>query len=254
MKNSALKFDTEDMLSGIDEEIIVEMAKNGVIYGHKKSKTDPNMRPHISVNRQEVEIINPLSVLDSLEKAGEFLKSLADEKKLVLFVGTIASARESIFDFAREFNAPYVTSRWLGGTLTNFKIIRERIDYYRDLKEKKQKGEFDKYTKKERLDFTKEIGKMSEIFEGLLKLERVPDAIFMVDAKEHSTAIREAKRANVPVVAIVDTDDNPKTVDYPIFANDHSKKSITWVIGKLIEQIKGKREETAEPEEKTEDK
>lgn len=240
---SSTKIDPAELPIEIDEETVIDMAQNGVIYGHKKSKTNPNMRPYISVNRQEIEIINPLSVKNSLEEAGEFLKNLIKENKMILFVGTVSSAKEAILGFSKEFDAPHVTSRWLGGTLTNFKVIRERTEYYRDLKEKNEKGELDKYTKKEKLDFTKEINKMSEIFEGLLKLDKVPDAVFIIDANENQTAIREAKKVGVPVVAVVDTDDDPKSVEYPIFANDHSRKSIVWVVDKLIEYIKGQAKE-----------
>src|SRR3989344_4167858 len=224
----------------LDESLITEMAKVGVIYGHKKSKTHPRMRPYIACQRNEIELIDPEATLAGLDKAVEFLKEKVKPGGggLVLLVGSNPAAQAAISDLAKEFNMPYVVTRWLGGTLTNFPVISKRMQYFQDLRAKAEKGELAKYTKKERAKFNKEVGKMTISFEGLIKLTRVPDVLFVVDIDAHSTAVREARRLKIPIVAIVDTDDDPDLVSYPIFANDHAKASIEWIINKIREGIK----------------
>jgi small subunit ribosomal protein S2 len=222
----------------LSEEQITEMAKAGIFYGHKKTVTHPRMKPFLGGRRNEIEIINPEETVKSLAKAITFLKETIAQGGLVLWVGTKPAAKAAIKRIADEFKSPYVTFRWLGGILTNFKVLSARLNYFLDLKAKQAKGEFAKYTKKEQLDFNKEIQKMTRIFDGLAPLTRLPAAIFIVDAEEHATAIREARRLKIPIVAIIDSNDDPALVDYPIFANDHAKASIEWIIGKIEEGIK----------------
>ncbi|MAF79510.1 30S ribosomal protein S2 [bacterium] len=227
----------------IDEKTVLELANAGVIYGHKKSKTHPKMKPFIGANRNEIELLKPESVINSLQKAIEFLKEKQSRKALILVVGTHPSAHGSIEKLAETFSFPLVTTRWLGGTITNFTVIHERVKEYLDLKSKKEKGELSKYTKKEQLDFTKKLKKMKEKFEGLVRLTKVPDVLFTVDPKEHETAIREAKIKNIPVIALADTDDNPQEIDYPIIANDHAKSSIDWIVDKITEALESAKVE-----------
>lgn len=222
----------------ISEDVVREMVQTGMIFGHKKSKTHPNMKPHISGNRNEVELINPASSWESLENAIEFIKNTIGDSGLMLLVGTNSSAKSVIEGFAKEFNFPYVTSRWLGGTLTNFSVIRSRVSYYEGLKEKKSRGDFAKYTKKEQHKFNEEIKKMSGFFEGLIPFVKLPDILFVVDIEEHNTSVREAKRLSIPVVAIVDTDDDPSLISHPIFASDHSRQGIAWIVEKISEAIR----------------
>ena len=226
----------------LNEETISEMAKAGVVYGHKKSRTHPKMRPYIAGTRNEIEFIDPEATLNALQKATEFLKEKIKAGGLVLLVGTISAAKNAIEEFAHELKFPYVTTRWLGGTLTNFKVLNDRKTYYETLKTRREKGELVKYTKKEQLEFSKEIAKLSKNFDGLANLSRVPDALLVVDIDEHGTAIREARKMRIPIVALVDTDDDVSLVDYPIFANDHAKSSIEWVVGKIKEGIKDNSE------------
>lgn len=222
----------------INNDLVLEMAKAGVFYGHKKTKTHPRMKPYIGGQRNEIEILDPEIVLKSLEKAGQFLKEKLSPGGLILFVGTKPAAKESIKTLAEEFKMPFVIFRWLGGTLTNFKVISQRSNYYQDLKSKKEKGELSKYTKKEQLDFSKEIDKMSRSFEGLANLNRLPDAVFIVDPEESKTAVAEVRKLNIPMVVIMDTNDDPALMEYPIFANDHTKASIEWIFAKIKEAIK----------------
>lgn len=235
----------------ISNELLTEMAEAGVVYGHKKSKTHPRMKPFISGIKNEIELIDPQATLTGIERAVQVIKEVRLKSGLILFAGTGPAAKQIVKDFAVELKMPYVVSRWLGGTLTNFKIINARIKYYEDLKAKIAKGELGKYTKKEQLGFEKEIKKMKEFFEGLVPLDRLPGLLFVVDVDLHSTAVREAHIAKIPIVAVIDTDDDPASVDYPIFANDHGKSSIEWVINKIREGIKVQRSESTNTSEST---
>ena len=222
----------------LTEEQIAEIAKTGLFYGHKKTVTHPKMKPFLGGRRNDIEIIDPDQTMKSLAKAVEFLKSVVSQGGLVLWVGTKAPAKAAVKSIADELKSPYVTFRWLGGILTNFKVISARLNYFLDLKAKQAKGELSKYTKEEQLEFAKEVQKMTRIFDGLAPLTRLPAALFIVDAKEHETAVREARRLKIPVVAMIDSNDDPTLVDYPIFANDHAKASIEWVVEKIKEGIK----------------
>ena len=222
----------------LTESIIADMVKLGVVFGHKKSKTHPRMKPFITGNKNEIELIDPEVTFAGLQKAAVFLKEKVMANGLILIVGTIPSAKSVTEEFAKEFKSPFVVSRWLGGTLTNFAIINKRSQYYQDLKIRKDSGGLNKYTKKEQLQFNNEIRKMAKFFDGLLNLNRLPDALLVVDIKAHETAVREAKRMHIPVVAILDTDDNIDLVAYPILANDHAKSSIEWVMNQIKQIIK----------------
>lgn len=222
----------------INTELTQDLAKRGVLHGHLRAKTHPKMKPYIAGNRGEIEFLDPEATVASVARAGAFLKDAVHAGGIVLVVGTGIPARGTVERFATTFSFPYVIVRWLGGTLTNYKIISTRMRYYVDLKAKQQKNELSKYTKKEQLGFGKEIGKLSKFFGGLLRLDRMPAALVVVGVSEHMTAIREAKRMNIPVVGILDTNDDPSLVTYPVFANDRSVQSIEWVFGELEKIIK----------------
>ncbi len=221
----------------LTEELALEMAQTGVLYGHARSKTHPRMKPYIGGQRNEMELLAPQATVDSMNRAETFLKKEIGEGKMGIFVGTLPSAQEAIKQWARELKMPYVVTRWLGGTITNFSVIHARLMYYEGLKSKKEKGEFVRYTKKEQLKFNEEIQKLSKLFDGLSLLGRVPSFVFVADIETHMTAVREAQRLSIPIVAIMDSDDDPKGIDYPIFANDHAKASVDWVIEKLKQDI-----------------
>lgn len=222
----------------IDENLVKEMVQEGVLFGHKRSKTHPKMKPHIGGTKNELELLNPESVSSSLEKALEFIKEKKVAGALFLFTGTKPAAKGLIMELAKEFKSPYVVTRWLGGTITNFSVIRKRITYYEELKEKQASGGFEKYTKNEQRKFIEQIAKMREHFEGLRPLTKTPDVFFFVDANVSETAIREARKAGVPTVGIIDTNDDPTGIDYPIFANDHSVKSVAWVLERIKRALK----------------
>ncbi|MDO8467312.1 MAG: 30S ribosomal protein S2 [bacterium] len=221
----------------MDQTLMEEMVKAGVLYGRKKSKTHPRMRPFIFGTRNGIEILELAKTMESIDKAGDFLKETAKKDGLVLVVGTKPASQDLMQEFAKKFSYPYVVKRWLGGTLTNFKTILTRIQYYMNLKVNKATGKLEKYTKKERVEFDKQIEKMEGFFLGLERLSRQPDAVIVVNVNDHMTAVREAKRMNIPVVAILSTDTSPEIVEYPIPANDNSRNSIAWILAKLEAKV-----------------
>ncbi len=226
------------MLTIEDQDKIVEMAQSGIFYGHKKTKTHPQMKGFIGGRRNEIELLDPEAMVQSFNKAVEFLRGKLQSGGLVLFVATQPAAKEPVRAMAEEWKMPFVDFRWLGGTLTNFGIMRKRIDYCESLKSKKESGELAKYTKKEQIQFSKEIGKLSRNFDGIKNLTRLPDVVFLVDTVLHKTAVQEANKLNIPVVAVMDTDDNPNLIRYPILANDHARASVTFVLDLLRGEIK----------------
>jgi small subunit ribosomal protein S2 len=228
-----------DSVSEADLKVIQEMMKAGLMYGHKKSKTNPKFKPYIFTARNGVEIIDLAQTLPALNSAADFLKTLINNKGLILIVAGQPAARESVENLAKKFGFAYINERWVGGLLTNFKVISRRIEHFLKVRADLESGKLDKYTKKERLMISRDIERMKKMFGGLENLTKLPDAILMIDPslKGHATALREAKRTGVPLVAIVDSDDDPTLVDYPIPANDHSKMSIDWVINKIIENL-----------------
>lgn len=243
--NTKTEIDTEEDTklgaeTGADFGILREMMQAGVMYGHKKSKTNPKFKSYIHTARNGIEIIDLPQTLSALERAVEFLKNQLKENKKILLVALQPAAREAMQNLAKEFNLSYVSERWVGGLLTNFKVLSQRIEYFKKVQADWEKGEFEKYTKKERAVINRDIGRMRKIFAGLEDLTRLPDVLFIIDTslKGHTTAIREARRMKIPIVGIIDSDDDPELIDYPIPANDHAKVSIEWVIGRIKENLR----------------
>lgn len=217
---------------------LMEMLKAGVHFGHKTSKWHPNMAPFIFGERGGVHILDLEKTQKKLEEAGEFLKKLAMDGGMLLFVGTKKQAQAVIKEKAMECGMPYVSLRWIGGTLTNFGTVRRRVEHYIDLLKKRETGELNKYTKREQNEFDKEIETLRQKFEGLVKLNKLPSAIFLMDIKQEKTALQEANKTNVPVVAVCDTNVNPEGVDYVMPANDDAVKSVSMVVEFVAEALK----------------
>lgn len=214
------------------------MFQVGVHFGYSRSHRHPKMKSFIFLNRNDTDIFDLEKTQDKLSRAKEFLKSLAQEKKTILFVGTKKEAQEVIEKSAKDLNMPYVRERWLGGTLTNFKEIKDRIDYLNDLLEKRDSGELEKYTKKERLQIVKKIRKLEKYLKGLQPCKNLPAALVVIDSNKEKIAIKEAKVMHIPVVAIMNSDCNPEEVDYPIPANDSSIASINYLLEELVKAYK----------------
>ncbi len=215
-----------------------EMLSAGVHFGHRTSHWHPKMEPYIFTARGGVHIINLEETQKKLEEALKFVSDIAARGGVILFVGTKRQAQDIIKKYAEEAGMPYVNERWLGGTLTNFGVIRRLVKHYIDLKDKQDKGELKKYTKKERLMIGREIEDMERKVYGVRNMETKPDAVFIADIRSEKTAIKEANHLGIPVIAICDTNVNPSGVKQIIPANDDAVKSIEMMVGLVAEAIK----------------
>lgn len=240
--------DVSETLEIENAPLLEEMAQAGILYGRKKSTTNPKMLEFIQVIRNGIGIFDLTRTLEAIEKAQAFLKETVQKGGQLLLVGTQPAAREIIKTMSDKLNFPYVTERWLGGTLTNFKTLSSRINHYILLKSDRASGKLDKYTKKERLDFNREIERMEKLFGGLEKMSKLPEAVLLVDAKVHDTAIREANRLKLPVVAIINSDSDPDLIQYIIPANASAKPSIAWILEKLESAIEEGKKATVTPQ------
>lgn len=215
-----------------------DMLKAGMHFGHRTSRWHPKMAPYIFGTRAGVHIIDLRKTYAQLEEAAEYLKKMAAENKTILLVGTKDQIKNKLAQAAKEVNMPYVTTRWIGGTLTNFDVIKKQIKTYLDLKEKKETGKLEKYTKKEQVGFDKQLAKLEVMVGGITGLKKMPDVVFIFDIKNDKTALAEAKKKGLPVVAVCDTNVNPDGVNYVIPANDDASKSILTIISVITEAIK----------------
>lgn len=230
----------EEKQESIEE---VDMEKAGLHYGHNKTHNNPKAGYFTLKSNTELSFIDLDETLKALEVALNFIKEIIKKDGTILFVGAIPGAKNGIEKLARKHNFPYVTNRWLGGTLTNFKTLNDRIKYLKELEEKKKSGEWQKYTKHERKKLDDEMIKLEAKFVGLKDTTKLPDVLFIVDPKIHDTAAKEARIIKIPIVALLDTDDDPTSVAYPIPANDSAKSSIDYILSKVdqaIEEAKNK--------------
>ena len=209
----------------------------GVHFGHQKRRWNPKMRPYIFSHRNGIHIIDLQKTLRMLERACEFVTNVAAEGRRVLMVGTKKQAQDTITTEAQRCGAFFVTTRWLGGTLTNFKTIQSRIDYLVQLEERKAKGEFDSLPKKEALKLEGLIAKLNRFFGGIKEMTEMPGAIFVVDIGNEAIAVAEARRVGVPVVALVDSDCDPGLIDHPIPGNDDAIRSIRLITSRIANSV-----------------
>jgi small subunit ribosomal protein S2 len=214
-----------------------EMIDAGVFYGRKKSKTNPKMRGFVIANRGGIEVINLEKTEETLSRAAAFVTEKVRNGGFALFVATEPAAEASIIAIAKKFGMPYVSNRWVGGTITNFKIIGARVDHLKKLRADLASGALDKYTKKERVEIDREIHRLEELMGGLETMAREPDLFIVIDPNLHSTAIREARVKRIPIVALANVDADPDVIDYLVPGNDKAKKSIEWFLGKMEEAI-----------------
>ena len=225
-----------------------EMLKAGMHFGHHTSRWHPKMKPFIFTSRKGVYVIDLTKTQPRLEAALNFIKKLVSESKVILFVGTKNQVKNPLKKMAEEAGMPYVSEKWLGGCLTNFYIIKKTIKKYQDLVDKRQTGKLEKYTKKERVDFDKEIGRLEIKVGGLASLNKLPDALFVWDIKKEKTAVEEARKKNIPIIAICDTNVNPEPINYIIPANDDATKTIKLILALVREAIEEGREEAGKRE------
>jgi small subunit ribosomal protein S2 len=202
----------------------------GVHYGYSRTRRHPTVTPFIYGNKKGSDIINIEKVIPQIEEAAKFMSEIGQAGKVALFVGVKPEARAAVAEVASALKQPFVTERWIGGTLTNFVEIKRRIQKLEDMREKIANGEFSKYTKKEQLLLTREMEKLNKYFSGLVGMNKMPDVFVVVDAKKEHIAVAEARRMNVPVISISNTDCSIKNIDYPIVANDGSASSIKLIL------------------------
>lgn len=234
-----------------------EMARAGVNFGHKKSKLHPKMEPYLFGIRNMVHIIDLEKVVKKFEEALDYISKEVSEGKTILFVGTKIQAKDIIEEVAKNTNSPFITGRWIGGTFTNFSVIKKRVTYLKKLKSDKEKGEWDKYTKKERLGFEKEIVDLTRKFGGIEEMNKLPDLVFITDLSCDDLGLKECIKMGIPVVSITDTNTNPSLVQYPIPGNDDAVPSLKYILGKIEEVIlanAGKNIKVEKEEEKSDNK
>jgi small subunit ribosomal protein S2 len=216
---------------------ILDLLKSGAHFGHQKSKRYPKMDKYIFGLKNGTHIINLEETIKALEGVSKFIKKVTADGGQILFVGTKRQAKNIIKENAEKYNMPYVVFRWIGGTFTNFKNIYKLPKKLMELEENKEKGVYDKNTKKEQLIIDREIDKLKEMVEGIRTMDKLPAAVFVVDIKNESTAVEEANKRNIPVIAITDTNVDPDKVTYPIPANDDSVKTIELITSIISEAI-----------------
>ena len=216
-----------------NDVLVEEMFKAGAQYGYSKTRRHPSVSRFIYTTKNKTDIIDLEKTSIMLGQANEFIKSLGAGNKVVLFVGTKPEAKEAVKAVAESLNMPYVTERWIGGTISNFTEIKKRIAELENYKADNASGELQKYTKKERLMLSKKMEKLARYYTGLLGLKKAPDALFIVDSKSEHIAATESRKSNIPVVAIANSDSNIKGIDYPIVANDAAIPSIKFFINQV---------------------
>ncbi len=218
---------------------IKELLEAGVHFGHQTRRWNPRMRRFIFGEREGIHIIDLLQTEELLKQATEFVTEVAAKGGVVLFVGTKKQARDSVQEWAERCEMPYVNKRWLGGLLTNFHTIRKRIQRLHELRELKEGGRLDLLPTKERMSMEAELYKLEYNLGGVADMQRVPDAVIIIDLKTEEIALREAERLEIPIIGLVDSNCDPGPVRYVIPGNDDAIRSCDLIVGALGSSIEG---------------
>lgn len=224
-----------------NQKLITDMFAAGAHFGYSRSRRHPSVKPFIFGAKSGMEILDLEKTSIELENAKEFVKSLAKTGKQILFVGTKNEAKKAVENGAVSIDMPFVTERWVGGVLTNFPEIKKRIARLEDLRNKRENGELIMYTKKERLLIDKDIERLERNFSGLVSMKDIPIAMFVIDPKKESIAVKEAQYLGIPVVALAGSDCNLKEIEHAIPGNDSSVTSITFFVGQITQAFKDGR-------------
>lgn len=220
---------------------VKELLEAGVHFGHMTRKWDPNMAPYIYMERNGIHIINLYKTAAKIEEANEAMKKIAASGRKILFVATKKQAKDIVAEKAAAANMPYITERWPGGMLTNFVTIRKAVKKMASIDKMKKDGTFDTLSKKEKLQIDRLRAKLEKNLGSISDMSRLPAALFVVDIKAEHIAVKEARKLNIPVFAMVDTNSDPREVDYVIPANDDASKSIEKILslvsGAVIEGL-----------------
>jgi small subunit ribosomal protein S2 len=229
-----------------------ELLEAGVHFGHQTKRWNPKMQKYIFGERNGIYIIDLQKTLKKFREAYAFVRDLAANGGLVLFIGTKKQAQDTVFDEASRCGMFYVNQRWLGGTLTNFETIRKSIGRLKKLEEMKEAGEWERLPKKEALELDRERQKLEKALIGIKTMEQLPAAVFIIDPRKERIAVAEAQRLGIPIVAIVDTNCDPSGIDYPIPGNDDAIRAVRLITARIADAIlEGRgalsKEEGAEP-------
>jgi len=225
----------------------------GVHFGHLKRKWNPKMAPYIFMERNGIHIIDLHKTVVKIDEAANALKQIAKSGRKILFVATKKQAKEIVSERISQVNMPYVTERWPGGMLTNFPTIRKAVKKMSSLEKMSTDGTFESLSKRERLQITRQRAKLEKNLGSIADLTRLPAALFVIDVQKEANAVREAKRLNIPVFAMVDTCCDPTPIDYVIPANDDASKSISLIIDVVASAIQEGLEERKVEKDKEKD-
>ena len=217
--------------------LVKELVESGVHFGHRSSRWNPKMRPYIYARRNLIHIIDVRETIRGLLRAKKYLSDVASHGSLILFVGTKRQARETIQREAERCGMPYVADRWLGGTLTNFRTIRDRLGRLEQLEKIREGEEINSYSKKMQSTLAREYRKIHHNLHGMRTMTRLPECMVVVDPRKEKNAISEARKLGIATVALIDTDCDPDLVDLPIPGNDDSMRSIELIVKILADAI-----------------
>nr|WP_315123726.1 30S ribosomal protein S2 [uncultured Capnocytophaga sp.] len=233
---------------------IKDLLDAGVHFGHLTRKWNPNMAPYIYMERNGIHVINLYKTAAKIEEAAEALKKIVATGKKVLFVATKKQAKDVVAEKATSVKMPYITERWPGGMLTNFVTIRKAVKKMSSIDKMKKDGTFDTLSKREKLHVERMREKLEKNLGSIADMSRLPAALFVVDTLREHIAVKEAQKLNIPIFAIVDTNSDPREVDYAIPANDDASKSIEKILSYITDAVnEGLSNKTAEPNKETEE-
>ena len=213
------------------------LLETGVHFGHRTRRWHPKMDRYIFTERKGVHIIDLQQTLEALDEVSELIQDTVAAGGELLFVGTKRQSQATIAREAERCGMPYVNLRWLGGTLTNWQTIRQRIDYLHNLEARRERGDFDLLTKKEALEKEREIDKLNQRFGGIKEMRELPELLFVVDIQREATAVAEADKLGIPIIAMVDTNCNPDLIDYVIPANDDAIRAIRLITAEIADAV-----------------
>jgi len=227
-----------------------QLLEAGVHFGHQTRRWNPKMAPFIFMDRNGIHIIDLQQTVTRLNEAYKFVEQLAAQGGAILFVGTKKQAQEAVAEEAKRCGMFYVNQRWLGGMLTNFQTIQLRIRYLRDLEARRDRGDFERLPKKEVQHLQDDITRLERTLGGIKDMRRLPNAVFIIDTRKERTAVLEARRLEIPIVALADTNSDPDEIDYPIPANDDAIRAVRLLSSKIADAvIEGRRELEAQQKE-----
>jgi len=232
---------------------VKDLLEAGVHFGHLTRKWNPNMAPYIYMERNGIHVINLYKTAAKIEEANEALKKIAASGRKILFVATKKQAKDIVAEKATSVGMPYITERWPGGMLTNFVTIRKAVKKMSSIDKMKKDGTYDTLSKKEKLHVTRLREKLEKNLGSIADMTRLPSALFVVDTLREHIAVREAQKLNIPIFAMVDTNSDPREVDYVIPANDDASRSIEKILSYVVEAIKEGLEDNKKAE-KSEEK